>query len=75
MKRYQNLSGESGVVAYELSDEAIAVQFQDSAVYLYDYAVTGRRDVEEMKRLAVAGRGLSAYISRFVRERFAVRVR
>ncbi|MHB9840679.1 hypothetical protein Q8F57_038335 [Paraburkholderia terrae] len=74
MKRYRDLSGQSGVVAYEVSDDAITVKFRDGDVYLYDYATTGRREVEEMKRLAVAGQGLSTYISRYVRERFAVKV-
>ncbi|WP_353554184.1 hypothetical protein [Paraburkholderia terrae] len=74
MKRYRDLSGQSGVVAYEVSDDAITVKFRDGDVYLYDYATTGLREVEEMKRLAVAGQGLSTYISRYVRERFAVKV-
>lgn len=71
MKRYRDLSGQSGVVAYEISDDAITVKFRDGDVYLYDYATTGRREVEEMKRLAVAGRGLSTFISRVVKERYA----
>jgi len=75
MKRYQDLSGRSGVTAYKAFDEAITVLFQDGALYLYDYAATGRRDVEEMKRLADAGRGLASYISQVVKERHARRLR
>ncbi|SDH70448.1 hypothetical protein SAMN04487926_10760 [Paraburkholderia steynii] len=71
MKRYRDLSGQSGVVAYEVSDDAITVKFRDGDVYLYDHATTGRREVEEMKRLAVAGQGLSTYISRVVKDRYA----
>ncbi|EIN00263.1 hypothetical protein WQE_14571 [Paraburkholderia hospita] len=71
MKRYRDLSGQSGVGAYEISDDAITVKFRDGDVYLYDYATTGRREVEEMKRLAVAGQGLSTFISRVVKDRYA----
>jgi hypothetical protein len=71
MKRYRDLSDQSGVVAYEVSDDAITVKFRDGDVYLYDYARTGRREVEEMKRLAVAGQGLSTFISRVVKGRYA----
>lgn len=75
MERYRNLSGDSGVIAYRLSRDSIAVEFRGGAIYLYDFAVPGRREVEEMTRLAIAGRGLSTYISRAVGERYAEKVR
>jgi hypothetical protein len=71
MKRYRDLSGRSGVTAYEDFDEAIAVLFQDGGLYLYDYEATGEDDVEEMKRLAEAGEGLATYISQVVGGRYA----
>jgi hypothetical protein len=64
---YLNLSGNSGVAAYETAPQAIAVQFGDGAVYVYTWASAGRSHVEQMKRLAQDGRGLSAYIVRHVR--------
>ncbi|CAD6521961.1 hypothetical protein ACFQ3P_09845 [Paraburkholderia sabiae] len=71
MKRYRNLSGSSGVVAYETADDGIVVKFLTGDMYLYDYARPGRKEVEEMKRLAVAGRGLATYISKVVKDRYA----
>lgn len=71
MERYGNLSGNSGVVAYEIGDEHIEVRFHDEVVYTYTYQSAGRGNVEQMKRLAKAGRGLSSFISRVVRSRFA----
>jgi hypothetical protein len=71
MKRYRDLSGQSGVVAYDISNDAITVKFRDGDVYRYDYSSTGQREVEEMKRLALAGQGLATYISRFVKDRYA----
>lgn len=70
MQRYANLSGDSGVVEYELGRVSIAVKFQDGPTYLYTYASAGALHVEEMKKLAAAGRGLCTYISRNVRNSY-----
>jgi hypothetical protein len=67
MKRYGNLSGESGVVAYAIAPTSIRVKFAGSdRVYVYSHASAGKAHVETMKRLAQAGRGLSTYISQHV---------
>ena len=71
MQRYRRLSGDSGVLAYSVSADAIAVQFVDGRVYTYTYASTGRARVEQMKRLARAGQGLATYISQHVRADYA----
>ncbi|MGD9651875.1 MAG: hypothetical protein AB7I96_02265 [Candidatus Dadabacteria bacterium] len=68
MKRYKNLSGNSGVTAYETGPDYIKVRYREGGVYL---AVTGRYNVERMKTLAEEGMGLSTFISRYVRERYA----
>ncbi|TRW25165.1 hypothetical protein FMM05_07615 [Flavobacterium zepuense] len=70
MKRYKNLEGHSGVTGYEITPDAIAVQFNNNAVYRYTYASAGKRVIEKMKQLATAGKGLSTYISRKVKEKF-----
>jgi hypothetical protein len=71
MTTYRNLSGTSGVVAYEIRDEAIVVQFRQRGKYLYNYDIPGREEVEEMKRLAAEGSGLATYINKNVRKRYA----
>lgn len=71
MQRYRNLSNDSGVEAYEIASGAITIRFRGGATYRYTHAVTGRREVEEMKTLALAGRGLSTFISRQVGRRYA----
>ena len=69
MKRYLNLSGDSGVVAYELRQDAIKVKFRGSdRVYVYSHASAGATHVARMKRLAEKGKGLSAYISQHVHD-------
>ncbi|BAW02936.1 uncharacterized protein TTMY_2576 (plasmid) [Thermus thermophilus] len=71
MKPYANLSGKSGVVAYEEGPDWICVKFSDGSSYLYTYRSAGSHHVEEMKRLARQGQGLNAYINRFVRKLYA----
>lgn len=75
MVAYANLSGESGVIAYRVGADWIAVTFEGGHEYLYNYARTGREHVERMIELARAGRGLSTYISRVVQDRYAARLR
>jgi hypothetical protein len=71
MKRYLNLSGDSGVAAYALRADAIEVKFRGSdRVYVYSNASAGATHVARMKRLAEAGKGLSTYISRHVHDRY-----
>lgn len=72
MKTYKNLSGDSGVVAYEIGKSFIKIKFDgESGIYTYDYKRPGKEQVEHMKRLAVKGQGLSTYISQEVRTNFS----
>jgi hypothetical protein len=75
MEPYKNLSGDSGVQAYELSAAGIVVQFKDGWKYEYTERSAGAAAVAAMRRLAVAGRGLSGFISTNVREAYARKFR
>ncbi len=71
MKRYGNRHGRSGVRVYETGPDWIEVQFTgDDRRYRYSHRSAGRPLVEQMKRLADAGRGLSTFISRHVRDKY-----
>lgn len=70
MQRYGNLSGESGVIAYEVSPGAIVVQFNNGWKYEYTEGSAGAATIADMQRLARAGRGLSSYISVHVRDAY-----
>ena len=74
MTPYQNSSGNSGVTGYEIRRESIVVEFGQSGKYVYDYDTTGREHVEEMKVLALEGRGLATYINKHVRKRFVRKI-
>ena len=52
----------------------IKVQFKDGAVYWYSYITPGSFEVEKMKNLAVAGRGLNSYISTYIKKRYDVKL-
>jgi hypothetical protein len=75
LQRYKNRSSCSGVSAYEIGEDYIKVEFADGPLYLYNHQTPGMRKVEKMKRLAVAGKGLSTFISRNVRDDYAARLR
>jgi len=66
MEPYRNLSGTSGVVAYQLGDDYIIVQFNGGADTFYKYTHTsaGSAAVGTMKSLAQQGYGLNTYISK-----------
>ncbi len=67
MRKYKNLSGDSGVVAYSYTEEKIAITFQDGETYVYSNSKPGRKHVSEMKKLARKGQGLATYINKYVR--------
>ncbi len=67
MIAYANLRGNSPVLGYEIEPTRIIVWFKGGKAYSYSYNKAGAKNVEEMKRLAQLGAGLSAYITRNVR--------
>lgn len=75
LRRYKNRHHDSGVTAYEIGDDYIKVEFADGPLYLYTHDVPGPREVEQMKKLAMEGKGLSTFISRNVKDKYASRLR
>lgn len=68
MQRYRNLNGDSGVSAFEIGNNYIQVQFSGKArKYTYSYSKAGEYHVEQMKMLALRGRGLNSYINKYVK--------
>ncbi len=72
MTPYRNLNGDSNVVAYEANEDSIHVIFKNGTCrnYLYNVVRPGRAVVEQMKALAVQGRGLNSYISSVVKDNY-----
>jgi len=71
MQRYANLSGKSGIIAYRIGSGTITVEFAGGIRYLYTVGSAGAANIDRMHELAVAGRGLSTFISQHVHDRYA----
>lgn len=71
MERYANLSGNSAVIAFEIEQGAITVQFDSGWLYLYNGTSTSPMNIQEMQGLARAGRGLNSFIVRVVKKGYA----
>ena len=69
LQRYNSEEGNSGVTYFEIGKEDIIVVFNGTA-YRYTYSRTGKSHVEQMKRLARKGKGLSTYISQKVKKKY-----
>ena len=67
MEQYANYRGNSQITHYQIEDDKIVVWFKGGKSYSYSYRRTGRSHVETMKSLARRGSGLSAYITKNVR--------
>jgi hypothetical protein len=67
MERYLNRSGNSPIAYYQIADTSITIWF-GTKPYRYSYGGrAGKMHVDNMKGLARSGSGLSAYITRNVR--------
>jgi hypothetical protein len=63
MQPYGNLSNKSGIREFDIGDDFIDVRFVQHEPYRYTHESAGRDNVEQMKKLAVAGKGLGTFIS------------
>ena len=66
MNKYADVNGNSSVDEYSLGEDSIIIKFKGKGpilYYRYTYLSAGQVNVEEMKRLAVQGYGLSSYIN------------
>jgi hypothetical protein len=71
LTKYENKSQNSGVVGYKITTDAIAVWFKDRPQpYIYSYNSAGKQNIEKMKKLAIRGKGLSSFISRYVKNNY-----
>lgn len=70
MIEYKNLSGSSGVSAYDIGNGYIRVMFKNGRVYQYSTMRAGNYHVNNMQSLALSGQGLNTYINKYVRDLF-----
>ncbi|WP_420377950.1 hypothetical protein [Vibrio cholerae] len=71
MQLYKDIDSDSGVQGFEIGVDRITVWFNGTArPYTYSYSSAGSSHVETMKKLAVSGDGLNAYINRHVKFKY-----
>ncbi len=75
MTPYQNLNGDSNVVAYEIRPDGIVVMFATGQWrnYLYDNSKPGIQEVNILKTLAIQGHGLNSRISKVTKANYSTK--
>lgn len=67
MRKYAHPAGDTGVTGFEFGPDSITLWFADGALERYTEQDLGRARIARMKRLAVEGSGLEAFIDRHIR--------
>ncbi|ABY63278.1 virion structural protein [Pseudomonas phage 201phi2-1] len=70
---YANIGGNSSIRGYDHGEDWLVVMFSDGSRYLYTLKSTEREQLDYMRRLAMAGKGLNSYITRIVQANYAGR--
>jgi len=71
---YKSRNPNAGVYSFEFLPDAIILEFTDRQYrYLYNTERPGLEHVNEMKRLALAGEGLTTYVNQHVRDDYAAK--
>ena len=71
MQIYKDINNDSGVREFYIQSDSITVWFDGTtSPYTYSYASAGCDNVEIMKKLAVSGDGLNAYINHHVKFKY-----
>jgi len=65
MQLYRNLSNDSGVHSFEIGHDFIRVKFPGQLEYIHTATPSaGEIHIEQMKSLALSGKGLNSYINK-----------
>ena len=75
MEKYSDLGRNSNIYAYEIGSDYINVQFKDGSIYKYTYSSAGTTNIEQMKKLAINGKGLNSFINTSVKKRYSSKIR
>lgn len=71
MQIYKDIDHDSGVRGYEIASTSITVWFDGAPKsYTYSYQSAGQANIEQMKKLAVSGEGLNAFINDHVKFKY-----
>lgn len=72
---YKSQNPDAGVSNFEILPDGVILEFTDGECrYLYNAEKPGLVHVNEMKRLALAGDGLTTYVNQQVGDNYAARL-
>jgi hypothetical protein len=74
VERYNNRDGDSNIVAFDIGNGSIAIEFIGGDRYLYTNQSAGEYNVAKMQELARTGSGLSNFIIQAVGEAYACKL-
>ncbi|MBA3680902.1 MAG: hypothetical protein H0W73_07010 [Bacteroidetes bacterium] len=74
MPLYKNISKNSGIISYSSGKDFIKIVFRDGESYVYSYVSAGKQHIDKMKKLAARGKGLTTYINKYVKEKYAAKL-
>jgi hypothetical protein len=75
MAHYNDVSGTSGITAFQSNNDSITIEYKGGSAYLYSDQVAGSANVGHMKTLAASGQGLNSFINKHLTKSQAIRVR
>jgi len=75
MEIYKDIDNDSGVASFEIDDDSITVKFKEAnklghTTYKYSNRKAETNNIEQMKKLAILGDGLNAFINKNVRKEY-----
>jgi hypothetical protein len=75
MHAYKAYNHDTGVIAYQITDDGISLKFKDGSLYIYTNKSAGPLAIAEMKVLARNGAGLTTYINQHVRGHYQHKIK
>lgn len=74
-QKYKNAGGKSVVARFEVAKDAITVVFTNHTVYRYTNQSATPGNIAEMKKLALAGKGLGTFIESKAKDLWLQKIR
>jgi hypothetical protein len=74
VERYINFGGDQQVISFDIYPDAIRVELMSGDSYLYSENGVGKKNIQVMKKLAMAGGELGRYIETNLFEQYDMKV-
>jgi hypothetical protein len=72
MQNYSNQTGQSDITHFKIENDKIFIKFKKwNEPIIYTYDSEGKEHIENLKALAMSGRGLSRYIQKYFKNQLS----